>query len=86
VQRAVEAWRQSRGGLARTQAFIPLIFPPGDAIKFAASYADKGDRLLLKASWTKGGQPQAIPVRTEAQRNVLGRAHRSAGGGSLIPS
>jgi hypothetical protein len=86
VQRVVEACKQSRGGLARTQALIPQIFPPGEAIKFASSYADKGDHLLLKASWTKGGQPQAIPVRTEAQRSVLDRAHRSAGGGSLIPS
>ena len=26
-----------------------------EAIKFAPSYADQGDHLLLKASWTKGG-------------------------------
>ena len=57
-----------------------------EAIKFAPSYADKGDHLLLKASWTKGGKARTMPVRTEAQRDVLDRAHRLAGGGSLIPS
>jgi site-specific recombinase XerD len=57
-----------------------------EAIKFVPSYADKGDHLLLKASWTKGGKARTIPVRTEAQRLVLDRAHRLAGSGSLIPS
>jgi hypothetical protein len=57
-----------------------------EAIKFAPSYADKGDHLLLKASWTKGGKARVIPVRTAEQRDVLDRAHRLAGGGSLIPS
>ena len=57
-----------------------------EAIKFAPSYADKGDHLMLKASWTKGGKARAIPVRTPDQREVLDRAHRLAGGGSLIPS
>jgi len=57
-----------------------------EAIKFTPSYADKGDHLLLKASWTKGGKARPIPVRTAEQRDVLDRAHRLAGGGSLIPS
>ena len=57
-----------------------------EAIKFAPSYADKGDHLLLKPSWTKGGKARTIPVRTEAQRDLLDRSHRLAGGGSLIPS
>ncbi len=57
-----------------------------EAIKFAPGYADKGDHLLLKPSWTKGGKARTIPVRTEPQRDVLHRAHRLAGGGSLIPS
>ena len=35
-----------------------------EAIKFVPSYADKGDHLLLKASWTKGGKARTIPVRT----------------------
>ena len=57
-----------------------------EAIKFIPSYADQGDHLVLKPSWTKGGKARVIPVRTENQRKVLDRAHRLAGKGSLIPS
>jgi len=57
-----------------------------EAIKFSPSYADQRDRLILKRSWTKGGKARTVPIRTEAQRDVLGRAHRLAGKGSLIPS
>jgi len=56
-----------------------------EAIKLVPSYADKGDHLLLKASWTKGGKARTVPVRTDAQRDVLDRAHRLAGRDSLIP-
>ena len=57
-----------------------------ESIKFIPAYADQGDHLTLKPSWTKGGKARAIPIRTEAQRDVLARAHRLAGKGSLIPS
>ena len=57
-----------------------------EAMKFRPSYADKGDHLQLKASWTKGGKPRMIPIRTGAQREVLDRARSLAGLGSLIPS
>lgn len=57
-----------------------------EAIKFQPSFADQGDLLVLKASWTKGGKERVIPIRTEAQRDVLNRARRLAGFGSLIPS
>ena len=57
-----------------------------EAIKFSPSYADHGDHLLLKASWTKGGKARSVPVRTAEQREVLDRAHRVAGRGSLIPA
>jgi integrase len=57
-----------------------------EAIKFQPSFADRGDHLVLKASWTKGGRERRIPVRTEAQRDILNRARRLAGLGSLIPS
>ena len=30
-----------------------------EAIKFSPSYANQGDRLELKASWTKGGPPKS---------------------------
>ena len=55
-----------------------------EAIKFMPSYADEGDRIVLKASWCKGGRARWIPVRTAAQRSVLERAHGLAGGGALI--
>jgi len=57
-----------------------------EAIKFMPDYADRGDYILLKATWTKGGKARAIPVRTIEQREVLNRAHRLAGKGSMIPS
>jgi len=57
-----------------------------EAIKFIPNYADKGDHLVLKRSWTKGGKTRTLPVRTRNQREVLDRVHRLAGKGSLIPS
>ena len=56
-----------------------------EAIKFQPSFADQGDHIALKASWTKGGKSREIPVRTEAQRSALNRARQLAGNGSLIP-
>lgn len=56
-----------------------------EAIKFIPGYADQGDHLLLKASWTKGGKERTVPIRTTEQRELLDRAHRLAGRGSLIP-
>ena len=57
-----------------------------EAIKFIPTYADQGDHLTLKPSWTKGGKTRTLPIRTTDQRKVLDRAHRLAGKGSLIPS
>ena len=57
-----------------------------EAMKFQPSYANQKDHIQLKASWTKGGKPRTIPIRTEAQREVLDRARSLAGFGSLIPS
>lgn len=57
-----------------------------EAIKFIPSYADRGDHLMLKDTWTKGGKAREVPVRTSAQREVLDLAHRIAGRGSLIPA
>ena len=47
-----------------------------EAIKFSPSYADRSDRLELKASWTKGGKARVIPIRTAEQREVLNRARQ----------
>ena len=56
-----------------------------EAMKFQPSYADQGNHIQLKASWTKGGKPRTIPIRTEAQREILDKARGLAGLGSLIP-
>ena len=57
-----------------------------ECLKFQPHFADRGDRLVLKASWCKGGREREIPVRTDRQREVLEQAHRLAGRGSMIPS
>jgi integrase len=72
-----------RASLALQQAFG---LRREEAIKFQPSYADRGDRVVLKGSWTKGGRPREVPITTPAQRAVLDEAHRIAGAGSLIPA
>jgi hypothetical protein len=57
-----------------------------ESIKFIPNYADQEDHIVLKPSWTKGGMARTLPIRTSEQREVLDRAHRLAGKGSLIPS
>ena len=60
-----------------------------ESIKVQPLVADRGNRLVLKSSWTKGGRPREIPIRTEAQRAVLERAKVLAADtpmGSLIPT
>lgn len=56
-----------------------------EAIKLSPTYADQGDRLLLKPTWTKGGRAREIPIHTDEQREVLKQVHALAGRGSLIP-
>ena len=56
-----------------------------EAIKFTPAYADRGDRVRIKASWAKGGRAREIPIGNEHQRAVLDAARRLAGGRSLIP-
>ena len=57
-----------------------------EAIKFIPTFADRGDHLTLKSTWTKGGKAREVPIRTDEQREVLRRAHQLAGKGALIPS
>ena len=57
-----------------------------ESIKLRPTWADRGDVLHLKASWTKGGKERDIPIRTEAQRELLKEAELFAGAGSLIPA
>ena len=56
-----------------------------EAIKFSPSYADRGSKIVLKASWTKGGRSREIPVRKESQRRLLDEARAFAGDGAMIP-
>jgi hypothetical protein len=56
-----------------------------EAIKFIPEYADQGTYIQLKSTWCKGGKAREIPVRTEAQREVVNRARLLAGKGFLIP-
>ena len=56
-----------------------------ESIKLRPTWADRGDVLHLKASWTKGGKERHIPVGTEAQCALLNEAKEFAGAGSLIP-
>ena len=56
-----------------------------ESIKIRPSWADEGNALRLKDSWTKGGRERVIPIGSEAQRAVLNEAKKLAAGGSLIP-
>lgn len=57
-----------------------------ESIKFQPSYADLGDKIQLKGSWTKGGRPRTIPIRTVQQRALLNQAKQLTGNSSLIPA
>ena len=56
-----------------------------ESIKFNPSFADKGDHIELKASWTKGGIHRIIPITTQEQRECLNQAKELCGKNSLIP-
>jgi integrase len=56
-----------------------------ESIKIRPGWADEGNALRLKDSWTKGGRKRVVPIRSEAQRAVLDEAKKLAAGGSLIP-
>lgn len=56
-----------------------------ESIKFQPRYADRGDHIVLKHSWTKGGRERVIPIINAEQRAALDQAHKLGGAGSLIP-
>lgn len=56
-----------------------------ESIKFIAEWSDRGDHIVLKASWCKGGRTRKIPIRNEQQRNLLNEVKSFSKGKSLIP-
>jgi len=56
----------------------------GSSIKIIPKKADRGDVLVLKASWNKGGREIRIPIRTPEQRALLDEAKALAKGKSLV--
>ena len=56
-----------------------------EAIKFTPARDDRGDRIRLKGSTTKGGRPREVPVLRDGQRRLLDEARRLVGSGALIP-
>jgi hypothetical protein len=56
-----------------------------ESLKFRPSIADKKDHIWLKGSWCKGGQERTIPILNDYQKDVLARAHKAVGKGSMIP-
>ena len=57
-----------------------------EAMKIRVAWANRETELKLQGSWTKGGRERTIPIRTEAQRELLGRVQALTGSGSLIPA
>ncbi len=56
-----------------------------ESLKLKPRQADHGAWLVLQSSWTKGGRPREIPIRTAAQRDVLDRATAHARSHAMIP-
>ena len=56
-----------------------------EAIKFTPARDDRGDRIRLKGSTTKGGRPREVPILKDSQRKLLDEARRLVGSGALIP-
>lgn len=57
-----------------------------ESLKIRPGQADRGDVLVLQASWCKGGRAREVPIRNEEQRQLLDAAKTLANGGSLIPA
>ena len=56
-----------------------------EALMIQPALADRGNRIVLEGTWTKGGRRREIPLTTAAQRQALDHAKAVAGTGSLIP-
>lgn len=56
-----------------------------ESIKFIAAWADRGDKIILKSSWTKGGKSREINIRNNEQRVLLDEVKKFTRNKSLIP-
>jgi integrase len=56
-----------------------------ESIKIQPGWADRGDMLVLKSTWAKGGKEREIPILNEMQRELMNQAKALADKGSLIP-
>ena len=57
-----------------------------EALKFQPGFGERSNKIVLRASWTKGRRYREIPVTTPAQRRVLSVVRGLAGSGSLVPA
>lgn len=55
-----------------------------ECIHFNAKYADRGDHISLKSTWTKGGKARSIAFTSEAQRLLIDEIKIKFGARSLI--
>lgn len=55
-----------------------------ESIKIVPAWADRGDRLVLKDSWCKGGRDREIPITMLEQRQAIDEAKVLANGKSLV--
>ena len=55
-----------------------------ESIKIVPKWADRGNCVVLKDSWTKGGRQREIPIRTIQQRQLIDEAKELAKGKSLV--
>lgn len=59
-----------------------------ESMKFQPKFADRDTKIVLKASWCKGGREREIPIRTQSQRDLLNEIHvfcKKMHSTSLIP-
>lgn len=61
-----------------------LGFRRAESIKVVLKWADRGDRVMLKDSWCKGGREREVPVYRPEQRQVIDEAKALANGKSLV--
>lgn len=91
VSRARELTPQQLARVSDPYARLSLRFQAAfglrreESLKLQPAWADRGDRLLLKASWTKGGREREIPILSPGQRALVDEAKALVGKGSLIP-